>query len=140
MPRPKRDVLATAQSASSPLSALSSNHLIARVIKAQGNNLFSVSLPSDEELLVELASKLRNTFWIKRGGYVIVDTEALAERENKLGGEIVTVIMNEREWRKMGYWPKEFAKKSAYYDDDDDEEAEESNVGKMPPSNSEDDL
>jgi probable RNA-binding protein EIF1AD len=140
MPRPKRDVLASAEAASSPPSTLPSNHLIARVIKAQGNNLFSVSLPSGEELLVELASRLRNTFWIKRRGYVIVDTEALAERDNKLGGEIVTVIMSEREWRKMSYWPKEFAKHNTYDgdDDEDDEEEEESNVGKMPPSDSED--
>src|ERR1700759_2087372 len=108
MPRPNRNVLAAAQAASEPPSSLPEHHCIARVIKAEGNNLFSVTLPSEESLLVELASQLRNTFWIRRGGYVIVDTAALADRDNKLGGEIVTVLMQEKNWRKMPYWPIEF--------------------------------
>jgi len=135
MPRPKREILAAAESASSPPSKLPPHHLIARVIKAQGNSLFSVTLPSTEELLVELEGKLRNTFWIKRGGYVIVDTEALADRDNKLGGEIVTVIMAEKQWRKMAYWPGEFGKRR---EESDSEGEEESNIGKMPPSDGED--
>jgi probable RNA-binding protein EIF1AD len=138
MPQPKRNVLAAAQAASDPPSSLPDNHLIARVVKAEGNNLFSVTLPSEEVLLVELGAKLRNTFWIKRRGYVIVDTAALADRDNKLGGEIVTVVMQEKNWRKMGYWPSEFAKKSTFSDDEDDDNLEESNVGRLPPSDSED--
>lgn len=132
MPRPKREILADAQSAASPPVTLPQTHLIARVLKAQGNNIFLVVLPSTKEMLVELEYKLRNTFWIKRGGYVIVDTEALADRDNKLAGEIVTVIMNEKEWRKMSYWPSEFEKKV----ESDDEE--DSNIGKLPPSESAD--
>lgn len=61
---------------------------------------------------------------------MLVDSEALADRENKLDGEIVNVVREEREWRKMGYWPKEFGKRGAY--DDDSEDEEESRVGKMP--------
>jgi probable RNA-binding protein EIF1AD len=137
MPRPKRDVLAAAQEASDPPTVLSETHILACVIKAEGNNLFSVIQPDGNKLLVELAAKLRNTFWIKRNGYVIVDTEALAERDNKLGGEIITVIMNEKKWRKMDYWPKEFAKKVEHDSEEDSEE--ESNMGKMPPSESEED-
>ena len=64
----------------------------------------------------------------------MVDTTAFEERDNKLDGEIVTVVREEREWRKQKYWPVEFAKK-IFYDSDEDEE--ESNMGKMPPSDSE---
>ena len=98
--------------------------------------MFAVTAPSGEKLLVELSAKLRNVFWIKRGGYVLVDTDEFAERENKLGGLIVTVVMDEKAWRKMNYWPKEFAKRNLYEETDSDDE--ESNMGKMPPSDEED--
>jgi len=104
MGRPKRQVLADAVEATSPPTALGENHLLAKVIKGEGNNLFTVSLPSQEILLVELRSTLRNTFWMKRGSFVVVDTAALAERDNKLGGEIAMVVMDEKSWRKMSYW------------------------------------
>jgi probable RNA-binding protein EIF1AD len=107
MGRPKRTVLAEATTASSPPPSLAASHAIARIIKADGNSLFKVALPGakpGEQLLVELPGKLRNTFWLRRGGFVVVDTQAFAERENKLDGEIVTVILEERAWRKMGYW------------------------------------
>jgi len=68
---------------------------------------------------------------------VLVDLDAMKERENKLDGEIVNVVRNEKEWRKMGYWPKEFVQRISYADEDDSDE-EESNAGKMPPSDSED--
>jgi probable RNA-binding protein EIF1AD len=42
--------------------------------------------------------------WIKRGSFVVVDTSALADRENKLDGEIVNVVRDEKDWRKMAYW------------------------------------
>jgi probable RNA-binding protein EIF1AD len=107
MGRPKRTVLADAAMASSPPLNLPENHAIARIVKADGNSLFKVALPGQntaDQLLVELPGKLRNTFWLKRGGFVVVDTEAFAGRDNKLGGEIVTVILEEKEWRKMKYW------------------------------------
>ena len=68
---------------------------------------------------------------------MLVDTAAAAERENKLDGEIVNVVRNEKEWRKEKYWPKEFVQRISYADEDDSDE-EESNVGRMPPSDSED--
>ena len=104
MPRPKRNVLATAAATSIPPDALSESQSIARVIKAKGNNLFNVEQADGTELLVELPAQFRSTFWIKRGSYVVVDSQALAERENKLHGEIVNIVREERVWRKMGYW------------------------------------
>lgn len=64
---------------------------------------------------------------------MLVDTSALADRSNKLGGEIVTYVGDEREWRKMSWWPKEFPAKRVDYGDDDSDSGP-----KMPPSDSED--
>lgn len=35
---------------------------------------------------------------------MLVDNNTLAERENKIDGEIVNVVRDEKMWRKMGYW------------------------------------
>ena len=105
MGRPKRKLLATAAETSSPPPYLDAGHLIALVKRAEGNNLYSVEVPSEKEpLLVELPSRFRSQIWIKRGGYVVVDRSALADRENKLGGEIVNVVRDEKQWRKHEYW------------------------------------
>ncbi|KAL9585106.1 MAG: hypothetical protein Q9203_004389 [Teloschistes exilis] len=137
MARPKRNLLATAQETSSPPASLAQGQEIARVRKAEGKNLYSVGLPSAgaKPLLVELPSRFRSQIWIKRGGYVLVDTNAFVDRDNKLDGEIVNVVRDEKLWRKQAYWPAEFVKKPAYPDDGDEEE---SNVGQMPPSDDSD--
>lgn len=74
------------------------------MIKATGNNLYSVELPSKDTLLVELPAKFRSTIWIKRGSYVVIDTEALEDRDDKRGGEIINVVRDEKAWRKADYW------------------------------------
>ncbi|CAO1601465.1 MAG: hypothetical protein LQ349_000679 [Xanthoria aureola] len=136
MARPKRNLLATAQETSSPPTSLDDNHAIARVRKAEGKNLYLVELPKrTDPLLVELPARFRSQIWIKNGGYVLVDTAAFLDRENKLDGEIVNVVREEKEWRKQSYWPLEFVKKSTYPDDSEDEA---STVGKMPPSDDSD--
>lgn len=150
MGRSKRALLATAEETSSPPPSLPSGHTIAQVIKAEGTYLYSVHTPSKSEpLLVELPSRFRSQIWIKRGGYVVVNTLAFDDRDNKLDGEIANIVRNEREWRKYSYWsktflskfcylffdnfnrPQEFEKKSAY---PEDSEEDESVVGKLPPS------
>ena len=104
MGRPKRNLLATAEQTLTPPDSLSPGQAVARVIKGIGNNLYSVELPSKEQILVELPSRFRSTIWIKRGGYVLVDMSTLADRENKLSGEIINVVTDEKEWRKQSYW------------------------------------
>ncbi|CAN9113969.1 nucleic acid-binding protein [Alternaria alternata] len=136
MARPKRNVLATIDSTITPPDALSPNHVIARITKAEGKNIYAAELPDGKPVLAELEARFRSTVWIKRGSYVVVDTSALADRENKLDGEIVNVVRDEKAWRKMAYWPKEFVKKSTYVEDSDEEE---STVGKMPPTDSDED-
>ena len=179
MPRPKRHLHATVEETLTPPPSLTPTQAIARITKAAGNNLYAAELPSSQPLLVELEPKFRSTIYIKRGSFVLVDMQALADRENKLDGEIVNVVRDEKAWRKMGYWyvftsvsfamfvymrrcayamlcyegkccgyirgyrvliqflhrPKEFVKRSSY---GEDSEEEESTVGKMPPSESED--
>lgn len=136
MPKPKRNIQVVAEETLTPPPNLTATQKIARVKVAAGNNLYNLELPSGEALLAELDPKFRSTIWMKRGGYVLVDTEALAERGNKIGGEIVNIVGDEKAWRKMPYWPKEFAAKTSSYAEDSDEEEDEG--PKMPPSDSED--
>ncbi|KAI9741442.1 MAG: hypothetical protein M1818_004248 [Claussenomyces sp. TS43310] len=131
MRRPKRNVQAAAEETSTPPSSLSTTQSIARVLKAAGNSLYSCVLPDSTEILVELPSRFRNTIWIKRGGYVLVDTKDGHVRDNKIDGEIINVVRGEREWRKSAFWPKQFVRTSSYEEDSSDEE---STVGKLPPS------
>ncbi|MCJ1261558.1 hypothetical protein MMC22_001423 [Lobaria immixta] len=130
MPRPKRNFLATAEETSTPPTSLGNRHEIARVQKAEGKNLYTVQVPDRAEpLLVELPSRFRSQIWIKRGGFVVIDRSTFEDRDNKLDGEIVNVVRDEKQWRKQHYWPSEFIAKPAYPDDSE----EESTVGKMPP-------
>lgn len=105
MGKPPRRVQQAADAASlTPPAALSPHHHIAQVVKAAGNSLFEVQYPDTSIKLAEMLPRFRNTLWVKRGSYVVVDGEALAERGNKLAGSIVNVIRDEREWRKQTYW------------------------------------
>lgn len=109
MGRPKRDFLATAAETENPPASLKQSHVIAQVRKAEGNNLYSVNPPNGKEsLLVELPARFRSQIWVRRGGFVVVDTAAFDDRTNKLGGEIVNIIRDEKQWRKKAYWSFEF--------------------------------
>lgn len=104
MGRPKRQVLATIEDTITPPDVLPEAHLIARIVKGEGKNLYSAELPGGKQILAELEAKFRSTVWMKRGSYVVIDTTGLAERDNKLDGEIVNVVRDEKAWRKMAYW------------------------------------
>ena len=133
MPKPKRNINAVAEETLTPPDHLSPTHFIARLKQAAGKNLYQVELPNGTVILAELHQKFRSTIWLKRGSFLLVDTAALADRENKIGGEIVNVVGDEKAWRKMPYWPVEFAvRKSVYGDDSEDE-------GPTMPSSSDDD-
>ncbi|KIW21118.1 hypothetical protein PV08_01698 [Exophiala spinifera] len=130
----RRKIRNTAEETLTPPDSLSPGQTIARVIKAQGKDLYSVKTPDATELLVELEAKFRGTIFVKRGGYVLIDTSA-TDRDNKIQGEIVNIVGDEKTWRKQPYWPAQFAPKPRRVDSDE----EESLVGKMPPSDSEED-
>lgn len=129
---PRRKLQATVEETITPPDSLGNGQLIARIVKAEGKNLYTVQSPLSATLLVELEARFRSTIWLKRGSYVLIDKNSLAERDNKIDGEIVNVVRDEKAWRKEKYWPKEFAKQKVAQDSD----GEESTVGKMPPAES----
>ncbi len=102
-PNSKRSAFAAAEEASNPPSALTATQFIARVVKTEGTNLYTCALPDQKTVLVELPSRFRNTIWIKRGGYVVIDTKE-ADARPKINGEIINVVRDERTWRKESYW------------------------------------
>jgi probable RNA-binding protein EIF1AD len=104
MGRPKRDIRAAAEESTTPPDTLTDSQVLARVIKAEGNSIYSCQLPGQRTVLVELAARFRNTIWIKRGGYVLVDLVAAEEVKGKVEGEIVNVVREEKAWRKQKYW------------------------------------
>jgi len=104
MGRPKRDMRAAAEASTTPPDELTPSQHVARVIKAEGNSLYACSLPDNKTVLVELASRFRNTIWIKRGGYVLVELAAPGQQTGKVEGEIANVVREEKEWRKQSYW------------------------------------
>ncbi|ODA77877.1 hypothetical protein RJ55_06480 [Drechmeria coniospora] len=133
MGRPKRNVLAAAEEALTPPDELKPNQTVVRVVKPQGNNLYACELPSKKPVILELAQRFRNTIWIKRGGFALAERYDDGSEDTRAAGEIVNIVRDEKLWRKQAYWPKEFTRNT--YDLDDSED--ESNVGKMPPSDSE---
>ena len=104
MARPKRQLLATAEETSNPPDTLEPGQAIAQVVKGEGKNLYTVKLSDAKSLLVELPSRFRSTIWMKRGGFVLVDTTAFENRENKLAGQILNIVRDEKYWRKQAYW------------------------------------
>lgn len=134
MPPPRRKLQATVEETLTPPDELGEGQYIVRIKNAIGNNLYNVELPEGKTLLAELDARFRSKIWLKRGGYVLVDTKTLADRENKIDGQIVNVVRDEKAWRKASFWPKDFVKKPVFVEDSDEEE---STVGKMPPSDDE---
>ncbi|EXJ84842.1 hypothetical protein A1O3_05516 [Capronia epimyces CBS 606.96] len=129
----RRKLRQTAEETLAPPDLLSPSQTIARVVQLHGKDLYTVQTPAaSSTLLVELENRFRNAVFVQRGGYVLVDTTA-SDRPNKIQGVIVNIVRNEKAWRKQAYWPREFAKKVA----SDGSDEEESLVGKMPPSDSE---
>lgn len=104
MAPPRRKVLATAEETMFPPDELADTHQIARAIKATGNNIYLIELPNKKQKLVELPARFRSTFWIKRGSFVVVDTSTQEERDNKIGGEIINIVRDEKAWRKASFW------------------------------------
>ncbi|RMD43560.1 hypothetical protein DV735_g1575, partial [Chaetothyriales sp. CBS 134920] len=109
---PRRRLQETVEETLTPPDVLQQGQSIARVVGAAGKNLYNVELPSSAKALVELEAKFRSTIWLKRGGFVVIDTTTLADRDNKIDGEIVNVVRDEKQWRKAPFWPKEFVKKA----------------------------
>lgn len=159
MPPPRRKFQATIQETFQPPSQLGANQMIARVDHAAGNNLWSIQLPPEPDtklqhvslsspqtspILVELPSRFRSQIWLKRGSFVLVEIKAGdGARDNKIRGEIINVIGDEKIWRKElrgRGWPAAFGDRTAsntLNDQASDPEKDQVRVGDMPPSDDE---
>jgi len=106
MGKPKRNVLAAAEESLTPPDQLTDTQSLARVVKAEGNNLYTCVLPNTKPVTVELEARFRNTIWLRRGGYVLVDLGSVEERpaNSRVVGEIINVVRDEKLWRKQPYW------------------------------------
>lgn len=107
MGRPKRNILAAAEESLTPPDELAQHQSVARVGKAEGNSMYTCTLPNKKPVLVELPTRFRNTIWIKRGGFVLVDLTPSEEQQkanSKYDGEIINVVRDEKAWRKQAYW------------------------------------
>lgn len=129
-----------------PPDELLPSEKIAKVESINGNNIYTVSFADSQDTnaapsatgkilsLVELPPKFRNSIWIRRGGFVLVNCAAFDGRDNKLAGEIVNVIHDEKSWMKMNYWPVLFRKQKDHTNGievgDDDEELQGGNLNK----------
>ena len=92
MAPPKRTVVAAAEAAMTPPDSLESNQSLARILKPEGNNLYTCELPNKKLVLLELAQRFRNTVWVKRRGYVLVEQYVGSSEENRAVGEIVKIV------------------------------------------------
>lgn len=106
MGRSKRSVHAAAEESLNPPDELTPTQSVARVIKAEGNNLYTCELPNKKTVVLELEPKFRSTVWLKRGGYVLIDVGSAEERKSgsRVVGEIINVVRDEKLWRKQAYW------------------------------------
>lgn len=87
-----------------PPGALEPNHSVVRVVKPEGNNLYTCALPNTKTIVLELAQRFRNTIWIKRGGFVLAERYDGPSPDSRAEGEIVNVVRDEKLWRKQAYW------------------------------------
>ncbi|ORY85598.1 hypothetical protein BCR37DRAFT_391367 [Protomyces lactucae-debilis] len=119
------------QQATEVPDSLEPSQQIAQVTTINGNNIYTVRTTTAEGILVELPPRFRNTMWIRRGGYVLMDTAAFEARENKLAGEIVAVIHDEKAWRKLPYWPAQFTARQGQAPAGEAEDEEEEEGGNL---------
>ncbi|KAI8056231.1 hypothetical protein BDF22DRAFT_774456 [Syncephalis plumigaleata] len=73
-------------------------------------NLHDVVFPNGNTGICTLPPRFRNVIWVKRGHYVLVDTSQVAQRDNKLTGEITHVLQaaQVRYIKQQGLWPEAF--------------------------------
>lgn len=104
MGRPKRHVLAAAEESLTPPDSLLPDQFVVRVVRPEGNNLYTCELPDKKSFVFELAQRFRNTIWIKRGGFVLAQRYGDGSESLRPAGEIVNVVRDEKLWRKQPYW------------------------------------
>jgi probable RNA-binding protein EIF1AD len=106
MGKPRRAIQTAAEESMTPPNELTANQSIARVVKAEGRSQFTCELPNGKPALFELETKFRNTIFIIRGGYVLVDQAPVEEcpTNDRVAGMIINIVRDEKAWRKQPYW------------------------------------
>ncbi|CAN6659273.1 hypothetical protein TRVA0_031S01046 [Trichomonascus vanleenenianus] len=130
-----------------PPDELNDSQVIGTIIKPRGSNLFEFLIPtshwgkvikkfdleketgkSDEDrtILISMPPKFRNTVFVKRGGYVLVELyePSELEGEGKVKADICNIVTDKKDWQRYPYWPTEY-KKSEVIDLGLDDESEE---------------
>lgn len=124
MPKKFSSSLRSALLSSSPPTLLP-HQRIARLTSSHGKSLFTVTLPDTTVLPASLHSKLKNTLWMHRGTYVLVDLEggddSSADTPSASSSTppssstptkaVITGVLTKeqiKEMRRDGSWPKEF--------------------------------
>lgn len=85
---------------------------LVKVVASCGNYLYEVCTTGGETFLVSMPSKFRNTVWIRKGSFVVIES---IDEGQKVRGEIVTVLLKHhlKQLKKDGRWPKEFDEDAA---------------------------
>eukprot|EP01025_Chloroclados_australasicus_P017181 TRINITY_DN18744_c2_g1_i2.p2 TRINITY_DN18744_c2_g1~~TRINITY_DN18744_c2_g1_i2.p2 ORF type:complete len:171 (-),score=30.02 TRINITY_DN18744_c2_g1_i2:355-846(-) len=103
----------------------SEDQKIVQAISTQGGNVVEVAYPDGSKSFCLLPTRFNKTFWIRRGGYLIISE--LDEQEqggNKIRGMVESVLYDQdiKQLKKMdGIWPPEF--------DEEDQQQEISQAG-----------
>lgn len=103
MPRSKAQI-SKALSALDPPGTLLPNQVIARVDKSLGHARYACLLPSKAVLTADLDDRFRQTVWVERGNYVLLERYDPKEAEGEAAAKIVNIAKDEKSWRKMPYW------------------------------------
>lgn len=96
--------ISKALSSLDPPDALLSNQVIARVDKALGHSRYACLLPTKSVVTADLDERFRQTVWVERGNYVLLEHYDPKEVEGEAVAKIVNIAKDEKLWRKMPYW------------------------------------
>ena len=94
---------------SSEAPELTETQVIARIEESRGKGAFTViTAGTTESRLVHLPPRFRNTVWIRRGSFVVVEWGADDEVDSCDDGVIVHVLTREhiKDLKKSGGWPE----------------------------------
>ena len=83
---------------------LQANQNIVRVLAPKGGNVFEVLFPTSETTMVSLPSRFNKLLYVKRGGYLIVETSP--EATGAVTGFVVAVLYDDdvKTLRRQGDW------------------------------------
>lgn len=132
---PRKGVQRILQNVGEPPSELAENQVIGSVVKPRGNSQYEIKISDGTSsklgvpntIVGIMPKKFRNTVYVKRGGYLLVDLydDLVKDGTDKLHGEISNIVLDRKEWQRYPYWPSEFEVRPEIDLPDSDSEDEE---------------